>query len=90
MPEELDVHIRALLKRTLFTPNNILNTGYQLGEYLFDPVYRTLQWKNKYYNLTEREMQILEMLYDRKGELLQREEILIKFWGIVITIHLEV
>lgn len=81
LPEELDAHIRALLKRTLSTPNNLLNTGYQLGEYLFDPIYRTLQWRTKHFNLTEREMQILEMLYDRKGELLLREEILIKFWG---------
>ena len=75
--EELDAHIKALIKRQPRSKSAML----KIGEYTFDPKNLTLTFNDsKKIELTAREAQILELLLQHKGELVKREDILKKFW----------
>ena len=80
LPEELNAHILAVLKR-----KDMVNASDQrlipIGEYLFNETKRTLQWQDKKFNLTQREVKILLLLYQRKGKIVRREDILSANWG---------
>ncbi|MDR1056250.1 MAG: response regulator transcription factor [Prevotellaceae bacterium] len=84
LPEELNAHIQALLKRSSqkFQDNKSKKEIYPLGNYLFNFNSRHLYWKGEQINLTEREAKILLKLYQNKGEIVKRQDILIEFWGI--------
>ena len=82
IPEELDAHIQAILRRT----GNSLTVyrkgkAVRLGEYLFNADKRILQYKGDKHRLTDRETRILEILYSRKGELVLRKYLLEKLWN---------
>jgi len=80
-PEELDAHIKALLDMRNKGRTTLQNTVYKIGKYEFDPKSLTLTFDNlEKTELTARESQILELLAQRKGEVVKREEILNKFW----------
>ncbi len=81
LPEELDAHIKALIR---LKHNQIIKPKektYRIGKYIFDPKLYYLDYNSKKQNLTSREAQILTLLYDKKGEVVLREDILNKFWG---------
>lgn len=83
IPEELDAHIQAILKRTNDSLN-IYNKGnvIRLGKYFFNADKRILQYKGTEYRLTDRETRILEILSRQKGELVLRKYLLKKLWNI--------
>lgn len=84
--EELDAHIRGVLKRVgesgpvekAIAANQ---DTYPLGLYLLHVKHRYLQLGDKHVKLSVREMEILWMLYVEKGKLVRRTDILDKFWG---------
>ena len=82
--EELNAHIRGILKRIPSFENDEENKAKGLipiGQCLLHVETRTLQTKNKKYILTETETKILMLLYERRGELVKREELLVEVWG---------
>jgi DNA-binding response OmpR family regulator len=83
IPEELDAHIQAILKRIKkFSIVHEKKGIILLGEYIFNMDKQILQYKTVIYKLTERESQILEKLYEQKGKLVTRERLLRELWGV--------
>jgi len=82
IPEELDAHIQAILRRI---KNSLLIHAKKdlilIGEYIFNADKQILQYKNIIHKLTTRESQILEKLYEQKGKLITRDSILEGLWG---------
>ncbi len=82
--EELNAHVRAILKRIPNFENDEENKAKGLipiGQYLLHVDTRTLQMKGEEFKLTEMETRILMVLYERRGELVKREDLLIEIWG---------
>lgn len=84
--EELDAHIRGVLKRVgesrpIEKAVAVNQDTYPLGLYLFHVKHRYLQLGDKHIKLSVREVEILWMLYEEKGKLVRRTDILDKFWG---------
>lgn len=83
LPEELNMHIQAILKRVRMSAPKSESSGViAIGEYLFNVDSHKLQRKEELYKLTDRESQILERLYQNKGELVRREALLEELWGV--------
>jgi DNA-binding response OmpR family regulator len=82
LPEELNAHIQAVLKR-LQMGIIIHNTNVivYLGEYIFDVDKQELQKGAESFKLTGRETKILWKLYEQKGILVKRETLLEELWG---------
>jgi DNA-binding response OmpR family regulator len=83
IPEELDAHIQAILRRIknsiiIYEEKDII----LIGEYIFNREKQILQYKSIIHKLTDRESQILEKLYEQKGELTTREHLLEELWGV--------
>ena len=88
--EELDVQIRSVLKRfkktEVATPVFVATNDpemHSIGLYLFHAKHRYLQLATTHTKLSERETQILWMLYEKKGNLVRREDILTECWKTV-------
>ncbi|MCC6723770.1 MAG: response regulator transcription factor [Saprospiraceae bacterium] len=82
--EELVVRIQAVLKRTAAGPTDFgtdARTVFQLGDYVFDSNKLKLQLGNQVRQLTEMEAQLLKILCERMGQLVQREWVLEKIWS---------
>ncbi|PXV59339.1 DNA-binding response OmpR family regulator [Dysgonomonas alginatilytica] len=82
LPEELDAHIKAIMQLKHSQTIPLPKKNYQIGEYIFDPKLYFLEYNSIKQNLTSREARILILLCDSKGEVVLREDILIKFWGV--------
>jgi len=81
LPEELDAHIQAVLRRTrMFSKVNNEENIY-LGEIIFNTDKQYLQYKNTKYKLTARESKILRKLFENKGNVVKRDELLNEIWG---------
>ena len=82
--EELDAHIRALLKMKQGTATRNETETYQIGSsYIFDASHATLNLSDgTKESLTEREAKILKMLCMNKNEVVKRETILSQLWGV--------
>lgn len=81
LPEELDAHIKALLRLKQNTIIELKEQAAKIGSYIFEPELYYLEYDSKKQRLTSRESQILKLLYDNKGQIVLREDILNKFWG---------
>lgn len=81
LPEELDAHVKALINLKQNT-TKVTSPIYKFGIYKFDPKHYSLEYDSKKQMLTARESQILELLCKNKGEVVQRDDILLKFWGL--------
>jgi DNA-binding response OmpR family regulator len=83
LPPELNLHIKAVLRRTVIQkkPNPDRTALLPIGAYLLDTHTHLLKWGKEEIKLTTRESQILEMLYEHKGEVVKRENILQHFWA---------
>lgn len=90
LPEELNAHVHALVKMKQKAserqiPVEVTNDNgiYRIGKnYRLDAEHATLKHisgTNK--TLTVRETELLQMLCERKGEVVKRENILGKLWG---------
>ena len=82
IPDELDAHIQAILKRMKKQIIIVGDKNVHIGEYRFDVSARTLQRENEIKNLTPKEANILWKLYQNKNEIVKREDFLMDFWGI--------
>ncbi len=82
--EELVARIQAVLKRAADKAASA-GTGYfsvyQIGAYIFDSQRFTLTFEGQPQLLTEMESNLLKLLCDSRGQLVQREFVLQKMWG---------
>jgi DNA-binding response OmpR family regulator len=83
LPEELDAHIRAILRRVqpIFSSTD-KKEAVDLGKFKFNPENQTLQQEGKTSKLSARETEILWRLYEHKNNLVKRENLLEELWGI--------
>lgn len=84
LSEELDAHIRGILKRVgdmVIGTEPVNPDVYSLGRYLFHVKHHYLQLGDEHIKLSGREAEILWMLYEKKNELVKRVDILNKYWG---------
>lgn len=84
IPEELDAHVHALLKLSKGEKAKDESQCYKLGkEYLLDATHATLKHSSSGTSktLTVRETGLLQMLCEKRGEVVRREAILDKFWN---------
>ncbi len=80
-PEELDAHIKGLLKLVKGEITKNYSSVYEIGSFRFDASISELYDKDgRTTSLTPRETQILRLLCDHKNETVKREVILEKFW----------
>jgi len=81
LPDELSAHIQAVMKRIGKNKLKPIRETIYLGEYTFTVKTRTLYRESKSRKLTERESRILRMLYEKKNNLIRRDELLNELWG---------
>ncbi|MDR2145181.1 MAG: response regulator transcription factor [Tannerella sp.] len=82
---ELHLRIQAVMRRIhrfAELKNSVSPTTYKLGNFLFDAKKHQLTINGMDKTLTVREAQILQFLYDRKGDLVSRDDIMNEFWGV--------
>lgn len=79
--EELNVRIKALLKRVNILIDEKEDTQLQIGTYAFDTENYTLKHPNFEKTLTKKEAQILKMLCKFKNQVVARELVLNAVWG---------
>ena len=84
LPEELDAHIQSLMKLKQGRRSTNASNTIKLGKYLLDADHATLknQEDGTEKMLTAREAKILEILAVNKNEVVRREAILSRFWGV--------
>lgn len=80
LPDELNAHIKAILKRVQKQQSLQPISKIQIGQYSFD-INTHILTKEHSRKLTQREADILLLLHERKGTIVKREEILESFWG---------
>jgi len=82
LPEELSAHIQAVLKRSgRLSIANTDDENIYLGNFIFNTDKQFLQYKNVKKKLSVRGTKILYKLYENRGVVVRREELLEKFWG---------
>lgn len=79
LPEELDAHIKALIR--LKNPAKTNEYKFKIGKYLFDTKLYHIECDSIKQRLSLRESQLLTMLCENMGKVVQRDEILTKYWG---------
>jgi DNA-binding response OmpR family regulator len=79
--EELQLRIKALLKRVNINTNIPEEKIFAIGSYLFDAENLNLKIGGLTKSLTKKEAQILKLLYKFKNQVLPREVILNAVWG---------
>jgi DNA-binding response OmpR family regulator len=79
--EELQLRIKALLKRVNIKTEAQEEKLIQLGIYLFDVENYTLKHEGELKTLTKKEAHILKVLYKFKNQVVPREVILNAVWG---------
>lgn len=79
--EELQLRIKALLKRVNIKVDEKEQTNYLLGIFVFDTENQTLVSNDQVKTLTKKEVQILKILYKYKNKVISREVILNSVWG---------
>ena len=84
LPEELDAHIQSLMRLKQGRRSANASNTVKLGKYLLDADHATLknQEEGTEKMLTAREAKILEILAVNKNEVVRREAILSRFWGV--------
>ena len=82
LPEELDAHVRALLRMTQGITGKNTQQTFTVGGYTLEPTRARLRHiSGSAQLLTPREAGILELLFRKPGEVIRREVILDKFWN---------
>ncbi|MET0286062.1 MAG: response regulator transcription factor [Polyangiales bacterium] len=77
---ELVARIRAVLRRTQRTIPT--DQPFTIGEHTLDPLAHTLARGNESEVLSFYEVELLKLLFERKGQPVSRDEILKRVWGI--------
>ena len=84
IPEELDAHIHSLIQLKAGKRSENASNQIKLGKYLLDADHATLKdtREGSEKMLTAREAKILELLAVNKNEVVRREAVLSRFWGV--------
>jgi len=84
VPEELDAHLRSLMKLKAGRRSRDESGLIALGRYMLDADHASLICKETgdRKRLTQREAQVLELLAVNKNEVVRREAVLSRFWGL--------
>jgi len=78
--EELIARIEVILRRNQQNGKQS-SAQYNLGAFTFEPVSRRLSREGHQETLTEKEAQLLTMLCESRGQLLDRKTALLHIWG---------
>lgn len=78
--EELIARIQAIIRRSSKSYSKSKGQ-HQIGSYQFDVANQSLSFKGERLGLTEKEADILKLLCEQKGEILNRKETLKAIWG---------
>jgi DNA-binding response OmpR family regulator len=79
--EELIYRIDVFLRRSNGTPEKSEMKVYSVGGFSFDPLNLTLKTSSTEKTLTQKEAEVLKLLYQNRDRVLKREEILKEVWG---------
>jgi DNA-binding response OmpR family regulator len=79
--EELQVRVKALLKRVNISAEEKEETIFQIGTYTFDTINFTLKHPQFEKTLTKKEAQILKMLCKFQNQVVARDLVLNAVWG---------
>lgn len=80
--EELFIaRVRAIIKRSGEGPGNHQPLTHRIGRYLFDPGNQTLVLGDQTQRLTTKESRLLQLLCERKNQVLDRNKALKTVWG---------
>ncbi|MCU0440492.1 MAG: response regulator transcription factor [Raineya sp.] len=79
--EELILRIEVFLRRSKNISTQIKDKNTSLGKYIFNYTNLSLSITSKTKVLTQKEADILQMFIDNLGNIVKREELLIKIWG---------
>jgi DNA-binding response OmpR family regulator len=81
--KELVVRINAILKRVNIDKGQEIAVDkiYQIGQFTFDFINRTLETNGSFKNLSAKESELLKVLVDNKNTIVDRKIVLIKVWG---------
>lgn len=84
VPEELDAHIQSLMRLKEGKKSKDSSQLVKLGKYVLNADHATLKNEddNSEKMLTAREAKILELLAINKNEVVRREAVLSRFWGV--------
>ncbi|MEM8568378.1 MAG: response regulator transcription factor [Bacteroidota bacterium] len=78
--EELDARIRAIIKRSSPTSENV-TSNYEIGNYQFDYANLRLSLNGEVQQMTQKEGDMLKALCDHQGNILDRQSTLKSLWG---------
>jgi DNA-binding response OmpR family regulator len=79
--EELYCRIEVFLRRSSNNVDEAGDKSFQLGDYAFDYTNLNLRSINGEKSLTQKEADVLRLLYLNRDRVLKREEILTQIWG---------
>lgn len=79
--EELVYRIEVFLRRSAGAEPVADEKIFQVGEFTFDPFNLTLRNRTSEKTLTQKEAEVLKLLFQNRDRVLKREEILKKVWG---------
>ncbi len=77
--EELFYRVEVFLRRT--RDNHVEDKVMNVGKFQFDPFSFTLKCNDDEKTLTQKEAEVLKLLYRNRDRVLKREEILTEVWG---------
>lgn len=78
--DELVLRLNNILKRTE-KGSNAKSELVKIGSYIFDPKRFELRFKNQIQQLTEKEVLLIDFLYQNRNKILKRDEILKNIWA---------
>jgi DNA-binding response OmpR family regulator len=78
---ELDLRIKAILKRSLQNHPKIAPIEFKLGKIEYSANEMTLLSGNQLVVLTKKENELLKLLIANKNQIVSREQILMQIWG---------
>lgn len=79
--EELICRIDVFLRRTYGQPRQNTKAVFSVGKFEFDPSNLVLKNHASEKTLTQKEAEVLKLLYQNRDRVLKREEILTQVWG---------
>lgn len=80
--DELYCRIEVFLRRSAGVPEVIKDEDiFRVGQYEFDPLNLVLKTNSTEKTLTQKEAEVLKLLYKNRDRVLKREEILNQVWG---------
>lgn len=79
--EELYYRIEVFLRRATRAGADLKEDIFRVGQYEFDPLNLVLKTNGLEKTLTQKEAEVLKLLYKNRDRVLKREEILTQVWG---------